>query len=48
MSETMKIYKLYSNVIQVKKGSEGAACFDVHAHMRGPVLAEDIPPTSRS
>ena len=46
--ETMKIHKLYPNVIEVKKGSSEAACFDIHAHMRGPVQSEDVPPTIRS
>ncbi len=48
MSETMKIYKMYSNVIEMKRGTDASACFDVHAHMRGPVLAEDVPPTIRA
>ena len=46
--ETMKIHKLYPNVIELRKGSNEAACFDIHAHMRGPLISEDVPPTIRA
>ena len=46
--ETMKIHKLYPNVIEPKRGTHASACFDIHAHMRGPNTAEDVPPTIRA
>ncbi len=48
MSDTMKIYKLYPNTIEIEQGTHEAACFDLHAHLRGPVPPEDIPATIRS
>ena len=48
MSDTMKIHKLYSNVIQMRHSTEESACFDIHAHMRGPVVSEDRPVEIRS
>tara|TARA_Y100000004_G_scaffold188021_1_gene241590 strand:- start:687 stop:1253 length:567 start_codon:yes stop_codon:yes gene_type:complete len=46
--DSMKIHKLYSNVIHPKFGTDQAACFDIHAHLRGPVTSEDVPPIIRS
>ncbi len=48
MSESMKIYKIYPNVIELKRATYDAACFDIHAHLRGPVPPEDVPATIRS
>jgi len=47
MSETMKIHKLYPNTLELKHGSNEAACYDIHAHLRGPVTPEDVAPTIR-
>ena len=47
MSETMKIHKLYPNTLELKLGSHEAACYDIHAHLRGPVTPEDVAPTIR-
>ena len=43
MSETMKIYKLYQNVLPLNLTTNEAACRDIHAHLRGPVPPEDRP-----
>ena len=43
----MKIHKLYSNVIVPKRQTKFSACFDVHAHLRGPVISEDKTPEFR-
>ena len=43
MSDTMKIYKLYPNVLNLKQASNEAACRDIHAHLRAPVPPEDKP-----
>lgn len=48
MAGTMKIHKLYSNVINPKLGSDEAACLDIHAHLRGPSLTEDKFPELRT
>ena len=40
----MIIHKLESNVIVPERQTEWSACFDVHAHLRGPVLSEDKVP----
>lgn len=48
MSETMKIYKLYPNTIELKRATSKSACFDIHAHLRGPVPPEDVPATIRN
>jgi dUTP pyrophosphatase len=37
----MIIHKLQSNVIVPKRHTDWSACFDVHAHLRGPVISED-------
>ena len=47
MPETMKIYKLYRNTLELKHASHDAACYDIHAHLRGPVTPEDVAPTIR-
>ena len=47
MSETMKIHKLYPNTLELKLGSHEAACYDIHAHLRGPVTPEDVAPLIR-
>jgi len=47
MPETMKIYKLYPNTLELKHASHDAACYDIHAHLRGPVTPEDVAPTIR-
>jgi len=46
--DSMKIHKLYSNVIKPKFGTDESACFDLHAHFRGPNVAEDVPPKIRT
>ena len=43
----MKIHKLYPNTLELKLGSHEAACYDIHAHLRGPVTPEDVPPEIR-
>ena len=43
MSETMKIYKLYKNVLDLSQSTNEAACLDIHAHLRAPVPPEDQP-----
>tara|TARA_R110000824_G_scaffold241351_1_gene430065 strand:+ start:297 stop:866 length:570 start_codon:yes stop_codon:yes gene_type:complete len=48
MSEVMKIHKLYPNVLELKRSTKASACYDIHAHLRAPVPAEDVPPTIRS
>ena len=40
----MIIHKLQSNVIVPERQTEWSACFDVHAHLRGPVISEDKAP----
>ena len=47
MSETMKIYKLYPNVLPLKQSTNEAACRDIHAHLRAPVPPEDKPAVIR-
>ena len=47
MSEAMKIHKLYANTLELKLGSHEAACYDIHAHLRGPVTPEDVAPLIR-
>ena len=48
MSEKMKIYKLYPNTLPLKRATTESACFDIHAHLRGAVPPEDIPPIIRT
>ncbi len=48
MSETMKIYKLYPNTLDLKRGTYNAACYDIHAHLRAPVPPEDKPAVVRT
>ena len=43
MSDTMKIHKLYQNVLELKHGTDESACYDIHAHLRLPVPPEDRP-----
>jgi len=43
----MQIHKLYSNVIRPERQTELSACFDIHAHLRGPVISEDRTPEFR-
>jgi dUTP pyrophosphatase len=43
----MLIHKLYPNVIRPKRQTELSACFDIHAHLRGPVISEDKIPEFR-
>ena len=43
----MLIHKLYSNVIRPERQTELSACFDIHAHLRGPVISEDKTPEFR-
>tara|TARA_R100000005_G_C4933713_1_gene161453 strand:- start:171 stop:740 length:570 start_codon:yes stop_codon:yes gene_type:complete len=48
MGDSMKIYKLYSNVLELKRATHDSACFDIHAHLRGPVPPEDKVPIIRT
>jgi len=43
----MLIHKLYPNVIRPKRQTDLSACFDIHAHLRGPVISEDRTPEFR-
>ena len=43
----MLIHKLYPNVIRPERQTELSACFDIHAHLRGPVISEDKTPEFR-
>ena len=43
----MLIHKLYPNVIRPEHQTELSACFDIHAHLRGPVISEDRTPEFR-
>ena len=42
-----QIHKLYSNVIEPKHATKHSACFDIHAHLRGPCPSEDKFPDMR-
>jgi len=44
----MVIHKLYKNVIVPKHQTDLSACFDIHAHLRGPVTSEDKVPEFRT
>ena len=37
----LKFYKMYTNVISPKAQTDHSACFDLHAHLRGPLTGED-------
>lgn len=37
----LRFYKIHKNVIEPKPQTDHAACFDIHAHLRGPLLGED-------
>jgi len=47
MSETMKIHKLFKNVLDLSQSTHEAACRDIHAHLRAPVPPEDKPAVIR-
>ena len=36
-----------ANTLELKLGSHEAACYDIHAHLRGPVTPEDVAPVIR-